>query len=348
MPGAGRFFTSLAVATMGVAPAIASEGAILGTVVNATAHHLPVAGAEVVLRAAIAGRFAQVEQTVTDAKGQFRFDRLPIDERVVYLAGANRSEIHYPGPRIRLTDQQPVATVHLVVCDAVSTPNPLVIRRQEIVVRSQPGGLAVTETLVIANPSLASYVGQPPHPGGEPVTLRLAIPADFQRVTFEKEFFGRRFSLVGDKLVTGIPWPPGERQLQFSYVIPVTRDEHVWQRPLDLPCRQLRLIVDAGRPKNSVVCNLPMVGDPGTMPQVFESRGAVLPAGYVVHLDLGRLPVPLMVYARWTALASLLGVVVAGGLMIRRGRGERGVVGLPHQSAGSNQRRKGAHRSIGR
>ena len=63
--------------------------------------------------------------------------------------------------------------------------------------------------MLIDNPSAACYVGQAAGEGAEPVTLRLAIPAGFERVTFTSEFFGRRFSLVGGKLVTGVSLAAG-------------------------------------------------------------------------------------------------------------------------------------------
>ena len=138
---------------------------------------------------------------------------LPTDGACVYLPGANRDGIHYPGPSVRLSSLRPRAEVKLAVYDAVAFPNPLVVRRHTITLRPQPGVLQVTESMLIDNPSTACYVGQAAGEDAEPVTLQLAIPADFEQVTFASEFFGRRFSLIGGKLVTGVPWPPGQREL---------------------------------------------------------------------------------------------------------------------------------------
>ena len=108
--------------------------------------------------------------------------------------------------------------------------------------------LRVTESMLIDNPGTACYVGQAAGEDAAPVTLQLAIPANFAQVTFAGEFFGRRFSLTGGKLVTGVPWPPGQRELRFSYVLANAERHRVWQRPLDLPSSGVRVSVRTGRP----------------------------------------------------------------------------------------------------
>ena len=143
---------------------------------------------------------------------------------VVYQAGATRHGIFYPGPRIRLTDLQPIARTELSVCDAVAGPNPLVLKKMDVTIRPETGLLKVTESLLLENPSHTCYVGEAAHDGADPVTLELSIPPDFERTTFDLEFFGRRFAVVNNKLVTSVPWPPGERELRYTYVLRNTQE----------------------------------------------------------------------------------------------------------------------------
>jgi hypothetical protein len=137
-------------------------------------------------------------------------------------------------------------------------PNPLVILQQEIDLQTAPGLLRVRERLIIDNPTHSTYVGRAEGGQEQPVTLQLNIPADFQRVTFDHEFFGRRFSVVDGKLATGIPWTPGRRELAFTYTLRNQDACRVWRRPLDLPCQQLSLRVDHHTPRE-VSANLPAV-----------------------------------------------------------------------------------------
>jgi hypothetical protein len=163
---------------------LAGDGLIEGTVVRAL-DQTPLSGAEVVLRAKVDGQLLPVAEITADAQGKFRFEHLPADGAYVYLPGANRNGIHYPGPSVRLSSLRRQAQLRLAVYDAVTFPNPLVVRRHEIILCPQPGALQVTESMLIDNPSPACYVGQPAREDAEPVTLQLAIPANFEEMWME-------------------------------------------------------------------------------------------------------------------------------------------------------------------
>ena len=297
-------------------------GTIAGVVLNASQGQAPAGRCPVVLLASIDGQLAPVRETTADSQGGFAFRGLPVATGVEYLPGANWGGVHHPGPRCRLTADQPRAAVELSVYDSVEEPTPLVIRRQEVVIRPGPGALHVTESLLIDNPSLLCYVGRNTDGGSEPVTLQLAIPADFERATFEQEFYGRRFSLADGKLVTGIPWPPGRRELRLTYTLPNRRRHSCWLRPLDLPCDHVRVRIQTARPE-AVSCNLQRAPADSSGEVVFESAGRSLSPGETIRVELGRLPLPLMAYARWGALVVLSMLVAAASLVILRRRRDR-------------------------
>ncbi len=181
-------------------------GSITGVVVNASRNQAPVAGAEVVLRVKLQGQFVVAAECISDLQGRFAFDNIPADSDYIYLPGANRDGIHYPGSRVRLSEQTPNARVRLTVHDTVADPNPLVLRSHEITLHPETDALRVTESLLIDNPSSETYVGRPEGESSRAATLRLSIPSDFRRTTFEKEFYGRQFTLIDGHLVTDIPW----------------------------------------------------------------------------------------------------------------------------------------------
>ena len=342
-----------------------SNGSIEGVVLNATGGNTPAGGAEVMLRLRVEGQFLPVAQTTADENGKFRFKELYVGRDWIYLPGANRHEIHYPGKRVELTPASPNARIELEVCDSVATPNPLVIRKHEIEIRPESGAVRVTETILVDNPSKTCYVGKAVGEGAEPVTLRLSIPSDFERTTFHKEFFGRRFRLVDGKLVTSIPWTPGEREVKFTYWLANSEKTFQWQRPVDLPCDDVRIVVRAKDP-DEVACSLDRdsvepdeAANARMMAVTFLSDGDKLPAGHVLQVELGRLPLSMMAYGRWAALAILVGAIgVAGVKTIRRRRGERrperrdtATVSPPHRHAPKGRRRKrrktASHRRAG-
>jgi hypothetical protein len=215
---------------------------------------------------------------------------------------------------VRLSPQQPHARVKLAIHDTVSDPNPLVLRRHEITIHPETDALRVTEKLLIENPSLKTYIGHPQRAGGRATTLRLSIPSDFRRTTFHKEFYGRQFTLFDGRLVTDIPWTPGQRELAFTYVLPNEDRNRVWQRPLDLPCDHLRIEVHTDTP-DEISCNLSRASLQTKGAVTFESTGQTLPADHMVRVQLESLPISLATHGRWLALAVLVGLIVATSLI---------------------------------
>jgi hypothetical protein len=265
----------------------------------------------VVLRL-VGGRESVHRTTVSDAQGRFRFTELPVDGSAQYLPGASHG--------------QPRATVLIEVFDPVSHPSPLVVESHRFTVTPVRGALVVREEMVVENPSRACYIGRTADAAAEPETLHLGIPTDFERVTFDEEFFGRRFSIRNGKLTTGIPWPPGRRALNFTYVITTPRTNCVWQRTLDLPTDAVEVLVK-DLAETECQCNLERVG---TLPDGcirFTPSTHPLPAGFLIRFHLGELPMSAAGYAQGVAVISLIGLITGAVLRYRyRGRRRSGPV----------------------
>ena len=286
----------------------ANEGILEGVVVNATRGHAVAAGTEVILRGQHNGEFIPLAKTVTSAGGEFRFTGLPLDEVGPYLAGANRDGVHFPGPRVDVTAERPYAEITITVYDAVCQPNPLLIEHHEIVLHVESGAIRVRESIQINNPSSTCFVGNPSHAESRPITLSLGIPNDFERITFDKEAYGRRFQLVDGELVTGIPWPPGKRELAFSYVVPNKQVDRPWQRRIDLPCRRVSLRVRTDS-ADQIGCNLPScLHEPDGF--TYYESDEFLAIGDIVRIDVGGQGIPPLVYARWAAVTILVVLIV--------------------------------------
>lgn len=319
-------------------------GSIGGIVLDGSARRTPVAGTDVVLRVKMDGEFVVAAETTTDEEGKFRFEPLPIRSDLLYLAGANRGDVHYPGQRLRLTAETSHVDVQLVVYDAIVEPSPLIARQHDVLIVPERGVLKVTETILIDNPTSKCYVGRADEKDADPVTLRLAIPSDFERTTFHTEFFGRRFSLANGVLVTSIPWEPGPRELAFTYLVPNTKQQRLWERSLDLPCSKVRVRIRCDKP-DDVACSL----QPGTATQsgevVFESDAGTLPAGYTMRVELGHLPIPWMTYGRWLALGILVSLIgVSAAVMVRRQRATKQPAAPQAEAPADRKRTKQRHR----
>ncbi len=300
-------------------------GTIRGVVLNASRGDLGVEAAEVLLRVRSGGEFVAAARVTTDQAGHFLFDGLPLDQELEYLPGASQDGIHYPGPHLRLSVDQSSAEVVLKVHDAITEPSPLVIRDWNLVLDPAPGSLHVTETLLIENPGNQTFVGRD---SGGRCRASHASPWHSRRL---RECDLRqgilRASILHDrgKARDGNPLDAGAAALRFSYVLRNQERRRAWVRAVDLPCQHVRLIVHGADP-GGVSCNLgtPCVGQDGSV--AFESNNRDLPAGYVLRVELSRLPVPVMAYARWVVLA-VLALAIAGscwGITRRRRREVRG------------------------
>jgi hypothetical protein len=294
-------------------------GIVQGIVVDGTNEGKPLEGVDVILRAGTGGELFPVAETKTDRYGKFLFEQVPPDPAIVYLPGANREGVHYPGQRVRLDANNRVAHLTIVAFDAVTMPSPLVAKRHDIDVAVDGQTLTVTETLLLSNPTRTTYVGQSMG-NGPPVTFWLSIPKDFDRVTFDKEFFGRRFLVVDHRPVTDILWLPGEQELRFTYHVPLVESAGRFHRPLDVPSSKIRVRVQ-GTSAGQVSCNLPRAGA-ADGEVAFASAGGPLPESFTLALAISALPFPWMQYARWGALLALVALVAAT-VAVYRLRGRR-------------------------
>ena len=283
-------------------------GTIQGAVVNGTHGNQPLEDVDVVLRAGADGELVAVAETKTNRYGKFVFEQVPLEPTLVYLPGANRDGVHYPGQRVRLDPSNRVAQVSIVVFDAVTAPCPLVAKRHDIEVTVDEQVLKISESLLISNPSWATYVGQSMG-NGPPVTFWLSIPKNFDRVTFDKEFFGRRFVVVDHRPVTEMPWLPGEQELRFTYRVPLVESAGQFRRTLDVLSSDVRVRVH-GADQRPVLCNLPRTDATDSL-FVYAAVGKQLARGFTIELQIASLPFPSLQYGRWGSVVALVVLVGA-------------------------------------
>jgi hypothetical protein len=266
-----------------------------------------------------------VAETSADREGHFVFTNVPVQPGLVYLPGANHEGVHYPGPRVKPLPGGDVTRVRITVFEALTTTSPLVAEKHEINILVKTGVLEITETLLISNPTLTTYVGSTPNEDWSR-TLALSIPQTFEHVTFFGEFYGRRFKLVNSCLETDLPWTPGKRELRFTYYVPVREQRRTLERALDVPCSLVRIRVQ-GEDAGQVACNLKRVDGPEKDIALFESSGQ-LAAGYRICFQFGSLPIPWFLYARWAAL-GVLATLALGTVAARFLRGQWGLIRKP-------------------
>lgn len=294
----------------------APGGTIQGVVLNGTRGNEPLADVSVILRAGHDAALAPIAETRSDVSGKFVFEHLPLDSSITYLPGAAGDGVHYPGDRIRLGINNNSAQARIVAYDAVESPSPLIAEKHEIEINLRHNLMEVNETLVVSNPSHTTYIGE--QVKEEPrATLQLSIPPNFDRVTFATEFYGRRFRIADHRPVTDIPWPPGRRELKFTYRVPLEQSSGMLRRTVDLPCSDVRIRVRGENAKH-VSCNLSRSADLIDGVE-FATNEKHLPTGFTIELEIGKMPIPWMRYARWSSVGVLC-LLTIGTITIHRQR----------------------------
>ncbi len=294
-------------------------GTIQGVVVNGTRGNEPLADVTVTLCAGPDAVLTPIAETRSDIYGKFVFEDLPLDSSITYLPGAARDGVYYPGDRTRFGLNKRFVQAEIVAFDAVESPSPLVADKYDIEINIRRNLMEVSETLVVTNPSHTTYVGEQIEDKPR-ATLQLSIPPNFDRVTFESEFYGRRFRIVDHKPVTDIPWPPGRRELKFAYHVPLDESSGMLRRSLDLPCGDVRIRV-RGENAKQVSCSLPRSAALVDHLE-FATNEKHLPTGSTIELQIGKLPIPWMRYARWSSIGVLC-LLTVGTITIHRQRDRR-------------------------
>lgn len=296
------------------------HGRFGGLVVDGTHGDQPLAGADVVLRATDGANYATQFEMKTDELGQFEFTKLPVARGLIYSAGVNRDGVHYPGPAVELTDDEPSRRVRLRAFEAVDSPSPLVALVHEISVRRIDRTLEVIESIVVQNPTLRGYVGVAPEEG-TPVTLTITPIPGFATITFASESLGRSFHVHNGQLTTDLPWAPGAREITFKYRLPIHQRSLTLTRAFDLPCSNFLLRVEGELQQHAA---LDVAGERLTVDEkasdaaIWKIMGRRLAAGEQIELRLDGLPVSAWSYAKWIAVGVLS--LLAGTIFVRRAR----------------------------
>ena len=111
---------------------------------------------------------------------------------------------------------------------------------------------------------------------------------------------------------------------------------------MDLPCSNVTIRVE-GKSPDEVRCDMLRRTAADEKSVVFESAGQELPAGQVLQVELGRLPLPWMTYGKWAAVAIMLVLIAgAGWLHFRHGNRQSPANALPKTLTARNKRKRAA------
>jgi len=277
-------------------------GVINGQVINDTEDGGSVAGIDVALIKYVDDMIAETSATKTDGEGKFQFNNVAMEHE--YLVSAKYMEVDYYYS-VAFESGKTMAYVEVWVCDTTTSDEAIRVGLAHTIINVEEESLLVTEYFWLVNDGDRTYVGTDG-------VLVFTLPEGADNFEAPQELLPDYWFLDDNRITYLVPFPPGERQLVFSYNL-VKPDSAEFTIPLEVnyPTDSLELMI-GGRDIEVTVTQLapaePVITDTGE--RFIHFRGGNLPRDTVVNLRLSNLSgdgcVSLII------LWSIIAVVIAG------------------------------------
>jgi len=207
-----RIIVILAVLLVFFLPAAAhaqesADGVINGRVINGTEGGGSTAGVEVTLITYIDDAVAETGTAITDGEGKFRFENVAVEHQ--YLLSARYMGVDYYFPVV-FGAGETEAYVDARVCDATTSDKAVRVGLAHTIINVEEESLWVTEVLWLVNDGDRTYVGT------EGV-LVFTLPEGATDFEAPQKLMADYQFLDGNRVTYLVPFPPGERQLVYSY-----------------------------------------------------------------------------------------------------------------------------------
>jgi 5-hydroxyisourate hydrolase-like protein (transthyretin family) len=210
-----------------------ANGVITGQVINDT-EGSAVSGVEVTLITYIDNKLADTRTTITDNEGNFSFEN--IDMEHIYLISAKYMEVDYYY-QVVFAPGETTAYVSMGVCDVTTDDGAIRIGKEHKVIELEEEGFCITDILWLFNDGSRTLTGKDG-------VLVFTLPEGAYNLEAPQELMIDYHMQDNGSLAYLVPFPPGERQLAFSYRL-ARPDEGAFSIPfvVDYPVDSLEVMV---------------------------------------------------------------------------------------------------------
>jgi len=290
-----------------------TSGVIQGQVVNGTEGGGSVAGVAVTLITYINNMVTETKTAKTDTNGKFQFDNIVTGHE--YVVSAKYMEVGYYYP-VDFEPGETTAYVEVGVCDTTTSDEAIRAKVAHTIINVEGESLQVTEVFGLVNGGDRTYVGT------DGVVV-FTLPEGACGFEAPQEM-APDYQLLGNNRVGYlVPFPPGERQLVFSYRLSSSdTGEFIIPLKVDYPTDSFELMV-AGENIEAAVTQLapvePVTTDAGE--RFIHFRGENIPRGTVIKLRLSSLSENNSLFVVPCVITAIIIVGVAAYLLKRKKRG---------------------------
>jgi hypothetical protein len=252
------------------------SGVISGQVVNGTEGGGSVAGVEVTLLTYIDGVLAETRTTSTDEEGKFQFANVALEH--TYLVSAKYMGVDYYY-LATFSSEETEKFVEVGVCDVTTSDEAIRIGLAHTIIDVAEESLQITEVFWLFNEGDMTYAGKDG-------VLFFTLPEGAYDFMAPQELVPDYQLLDDNRVGYIVPFPPGERQLVYSYMLAKPDSgELTISLEIDYPADIFELMV-AGEDIEVAVTQLapaePVVTDSGE--RFIHFRGENLARGLVLDL----------------------------------------------------------------
>jgi hypothetical protein len=304
---------TLPVTTLAQGPSV---GVINGQVINGTEGGGSVAEIEVVLITYVDDVMTATRTARTDQEGRFRFDDVAVEHTYLVSAEYEGAGYYYP---VVFEPGEDTAYVEVWVCDATTSDEAIRVGLAHVIITVEGEDLLVNEVLWLVNDGDRTYVGI------EGV-LVFSLPEGAASFEAPPELMPD-YQFLDDNTVSYlVPFPPGERQLVYSYRLAgLDSDEMVVPLEINYPTDDFELLVASEGIEvatDELAPAEPVITDAGE--RFLHFGGENLPRDTVIRLSFSRLPVDsgMSLVFFWVVVVVVIAGIVA--YLVRRRRGGNG------------------------
>lgn len=324
---AGTWLLGIALSGLLAMPRLADAASISGRLANKTPKGKGVDGVEVTLTRYMNDQEGGKTTTTTDKSGRFQFPNLSVKPGETYTVSVRYQDAEYNTERIILENAGATRTLEIPVYDSTTDPSQISVKVHHVVFAITDSSIRAEELLIARNIGDKAYVGSKEVAGGRRATLQFSLPAGAREVQYGSGLMECCIVPGEQGFVDTMDVKPGERQVAFSYALPVTGGRLQFVRPVDYLTEAVEVFVPEGVAQVSAD-GLKQVGVVSGQDRRFlRFTGATLEAPAAIAMTLDNLPA---MGGRWRPYAyASVGILLLAGITYPLVRRRRGVSAAP-------------------
>ena len=198
--------------------------------------------------AAAAGTTEQ-RTTLTDATGAFRFEGLSTGTDYVYTVAVNYASVDYWSDNVQVMSDSPVTSLQLPVYETTTDAGAVKVVLDHLAVQVNKGAqtIQVLNYVKLHNGGDRTLVAEGANTmASHPAALHLPLPKDASNIAPADGLTQENLSLTDDGLADSTPFPPGDREVVFSYDLPYSSASYLLERAVVYPTDKLAVLMPTG------------------------------------------------------------------------------------------------------